>query len=93
MKKPVKGTVELNAYHDSGSIVIEVADDGKGLDKEQLQTAAIEKGLIPPGHVLTDEEADKLIFEPGLSVASQALAETRQKHRRPARHHRSGNDV
>jgi two-component system, chemotaxis family, sensor kinase CheA len=45
-----RGTVELNAYHDSGSIVIEIVDDGNGLPKEKILAKAVEKGLVhPPG--------------------------------------------
>ena len=42
---PTKGTVRLNAYHDSGSIVIEVSDDGGGLKRERILAKAIERGL------------------------------------------------
>ncbi len=67
--KPAKGTITLNAFHDAGSIVIEVSDDGKGLDKEKILKKAIEKGLIKAGHTLSDSEAYALIFEPGFSTA------------------------
>ncbi len=67
--KRVKGTVELNAFHDSGSIVITISDDGNGLPKEKVLGKAIERGLIKPDHNLTDEEIYKLIFEPGFSTA------------------------
>jgi two-component system chemotaxis sensor kinase CheA len=66
--KPVKGRVELNAYHDSGSIVIEVVDDGGGLKADRIQAKAIEKGLIQPGHTLSEQEIINLIFEPGFST-------------------------
>jgi len=69
--KPVKGRVELNAYHDSGSIVIEVVDDGGGLNKDKIQAKAIEKGLLEPGQVLSDQEIVNLIFEPGFSTVEQ----------------------
>jgi two-component system chemotaxis sensor kinase CheA len=69
--KPAKGTVRLNAYHDSGSIVIEVGDDGGGLSRERIVRKAEEKGLIAPGHSLSDAEAYKLILEPGFSTAEQ----------------------
>jgi two-component system chemotaxis sensor kinase CheA len=61
--KPTRGRIELNAYHESGSIVIEVADDGRGLDLEALQAKAIEKGLIQPGQTLSDQEISNLIFD------------------------------
>jgi two-component system chemotaxis sensor kinase CheA len=69
--KPVKGRVELNAFHDSGNIVIEVVDDGGGLDKARIQAKAIEKGLNQPGEVLSDQEVVNLIFEPGFSTVEK----------------------
>ena len=66
--KPVKGRVELNAFHDSGSIIIEVVDDGGGLNKDRIQAKAIEKGLIQPGQALSDQEIVNLIFEAGFST-------------------------
>jgi two-component system chemotaxis sensor kinase CheA len=69
--KPAKGRVELNAFHDSGNIVIEVVDDGGGLDKVRIQAKAIEKGLIQPGEVLSDQEVVNLIFEPGFSTVEK----------------------
>ncbi|HXU94228.1 MAG TPA: chemotaxis protein CheA [Gallionella sp.] len=67
--KPVKGTLRLNAYHDSGSIVIEVSDDGGGLKKEKILRKAIERGLVQPDVNLSDKEIFNLIFEPGFSTA------------------------
>ncbi|MEK6532155.1 MAG: chemotaxis protein CheA [Deltaproteobacteria bacterium] len=67
--KPATGTITLNAFHDAGSIVIEVSDDGKGLDKERIVKKAIEKGLIKGGQNLSDSEVYSLIFEPGFSTA------------------------
>jgi len=69
--KPAKGKVALNAYHDSGSIVIEVSDDGGGLKKDRILAKAIERGLVEPGRVLSDKEIYGLIFEPGFSTAEQ----------------------
>ena len=69
--KPVKGRVELNAYHDSGSIVIEVVDDGGGLNKERIRAKAIEKGLIQATQPLSDQEVVNLIFEPGFSTVEK----------------------
>ncbi len=69
--KPVKGRVELNAYHDSGSIVIEVVDDGGGLNKDRIQAKAVEKGLIQPGDSLSDQEVVNLIFEAGFSTVEK----------------------
>jgi two-component system chemotaxis sensor kinase CheA len=69
--KPVKGRVELNAFHDSGSIVIEVVDDGGGLNKDRIQAKAIEKGVIQAGESLSDQEVVNLIFEPGFSTVEK----------------------
>lgn len=69
--KPLKGRFSLNAYHDSGNIVIEVGDDGKGLDPELLHSKAIAKGLIDENAVLSRDELFNLIFEPGFSTASE----------------------
>ncbi|OPA89879.1 chemotaxis protein CheA [Pseudomonas fluorescens] len=67
--KPAKGYLSLNAYHDSGSIVIEIADDGAGLNRERILEKAQERGLIASGAVLTDQEIYNLIFEAGFSTA------------------------
>jgi two-component system chemotaxis sensor kinase CheA len=69
--KPEKGTVRLNAFHESGSIVIEVGDDGGGLNKERILAKAVEKGLVAEGADLSEQEIYKLIFEPGFSTAEQ----------------------
>ncbi|MCX7166843.1 MAG: chemotaxis protein CheA [Rhodocyclales bacterium] len=69
--KPVKGRVELNAYHDSGSIVIEVVDDGGGLNKDRIQAKAIERGLLQQGETLSDQEVVNLIFEAGFSTVEK----------------------
>ncbi len=70
--KPEKGTIQLNAYHDSGRIVIQISDDGKGLDPERIVAKAVAKGLIKPDQVLSKNEIYNLIFEPGLSTKEQA---------------------
>lgn len=67
--KPAKGSVKLNAYHDSGSIVIEISDDGGGLHKDKILAKALAKGLVSPGQTLSDHEIYQLIFEPGFSTA------------------------
>ena len=67
--KPAHGTLKLNAFHDSGSIVIEVSDDGGGLKKDKILKKAIERGLVQPDASLTDKEIFNLIFEPGFSTA------------------------
>lgn len=69
--KPAQGTVSLNAFHDSGHIVIEVSDDGKGLSRERILAKAQERGLVEPGRTYTDSEIYDLIFEPGFSTADQ----------------------
>jgi len=69
--KPIHGTIRLNAYHDSGSIVIEVADDGGGLNKERILKKAIERELVKPDQPLSDQEIHNLIFEAGFSTAEQ----------------------
>ena len=69
--KPVKGRVELNAFHDSGSIVIEVVDDGGGLNKDRIEAKALEKGIIQPGQSLSDAEIVNLIFEAGFSTVEK----------------------
>lgn len=69
--KPEVGTVTLEAYHRGGNIVIEVKDDGKGLDKEKLRAKAIEKGLIESDTVLSDKQTYELIFMPGFSTAEK----------------------
>lgn len=68
--KDPEGTVTLSAEHRGGRIVIEVSDDGKGIDRVRVKAKAIEKGLISPNANLTDEEIDNLIFLPGFSTAA-----------------------
>lgn len=69
--KPARGTLRLNAYHESGSIVIEVSDDGRGLDRQRILAKAVEKGLVQPDQPLSDKDVFNLIFEPGFSTAAQ----------------------
>lgn len=69
--KAAKGLVKLNAFHDSGSIVIEVSDDGGGLKRERILAKAIERGLVDAEARLSDAEVYELIFEPGFSTAEQ----------------------
>ena len=69
--KPAQGSLRLNAFHDSGSIVITVEDDGGGLKREKILSKAIERGLLESGHHLTDSEVYALIFEPGFSTADK----------------------
>ena len=67
--KPSKGTLKLNAYHDSGSIVIEVSDDGAGLNRGKILKKAIAQGLVQEGQNLSETEINHLIFAPGFSTA------------------------
>ena len=69
--KPAHGTVTLNAYHDSGSIVIEVSDDGGGLHRDRILAKAVERGLVEAGQTLSDREIYGLVFEPGFSTAEK----------------------
>ncbi len=68
--KPAEGTVRLAALHRSGRIVIEVADDGRGIDRARVKASAVSKGLIAANAEMTDEEIDNIIFMPGFSTAS-----------------------
>jgi two-component system chemotaxis sensor kinase CheA len=67
--KPPEGTVKLSAAHRSGRILIEVTDDGRGINRARVRDIAVSKGLIDANAVLTDDEIDNLIFMPGFSTA------------------------
>ena len=69
--KPEQGTLTLNAFHDSGAIVIEVSDDGGGLDRDRILAKAIERDLVSHDANLSDDEIYALIFEPGFSTAER----------------------
>lgn len=71
--KSETGTVELKAYHEGNSIVIEITDDGKGLDPLMLKSKAVEKGVISEkeADAMSDKEAYSLIFKPGFSTAAK----------------------
>lgn len=69
--KPETGTVTLNAFHQGGNIVIEVIDDGKGLNPEKILAKARQKGLITSTENLTAEQINDLIFLPGFSTAAE----------------------
>ncbi|MFC3625312.1 chemotaxis protein CheA [Vogesella amnigena] len=69
--KPEHGRLQLNAYHESGSIVVEISDDGRGLNKSRIFAKAVEKGLIAEDAQLSDEEIFNLIFAAGFSTAEQ----------------------
>ena len=69
--KPREGRLTLKAYHQSGNIVIEIADDGHGLNEAKLVRKAIEAGLVKQGQELSEQEIFQLIFHPGLSTAEK----------------------
>lgn len=71
--KPARGTIYLNAYHQGTQVVIEVRDDGRGIDLVHIRQHAVAKGLIKAEEIqrLTDAEAMNLIFEPGFSTSSE----------------------
>ncbi len=69
--KPETGRIELGAFHEGGNIIIEVRDDGAGLNTAKILQKARERGLIPPDQDLTEEQIDNLIFMPGFSTAEQ----------------------
>ncbi|WP_284723761.1 chemotaxis protein CheA [Methylophaga thalassica] len=69
--KSETGTLKLNAYHQGGNIVIEISDDGAGLNEDKILNKAIEKGLVNPNETLPPEKIHELIFLPGFSTADQ----------------------
>jgi two-component system, chemotaxis family, sensor kinase CheA len=71
--KAARGTIYLNAYHQGTQVVIEVRDDGRGIDLTQIRALAVEKGLVKPDEAqrLSDSEALNLVFEPGFSTAAE----------------------
>ena len=68
--KPRLGTIHLRAGHRSGRIVIEISDDGRGIDREKVLAKARERGLVAQDASLRDDEIDNLIFLPGFSTAA-----------------------
>jgi two-component system chemotaxis sensor kinase CheA len=72
--KPEEGMVLLKAANEGNMIIIEIADDGKGIDVEAVKTKAVERGLISPNKLLSDVEAFNLIFEAGFSTAKTITA-------------------
>lgn len=69
--KSPTGTLRIAAMHEGGSVVIDISDDGRGLNRPRILSKAIEKGLVPAGAKLTTEDIDELIFLPGFSSAEQ----------------------
>ncbi len=68
--KPPQGQVRLSAAHRSGRVIIEVSDDGGGINRSKVHQIAIDKGLVSPDAVLTETEIDNLLFLPGFSTAT-----------------------
>jgi two-component system chemotaxis sensor kinase CheA len=66
------GTLKLNAYHEGGNIVVQISDDGAGLNHAAIVAKAQQRGLVAPGQELSDAEVAELIFQPGFSTAAQA---------------------
>jgi len=71
--KPAEGVLSLRAYHESGQVVIEIADDGAGIDPAKVKAKAVEKGVITAdqAEAMADREAVGLIFHPGFSTAEK----------------------
>jgi two-component system chemotaxis sensor kinase CheA len=69
--KPRAGSIRLSAYHSGGNVVVELKDDGRGLNREKIIQKAIEKGLIDSENGMSDGEVYKLIFLPGFSTADR----------------------
>ncbi|WP_108650135.1 chemotaxis protein CheA [Dongshaea marina] len=70
--KPSQGQLTLKASHDSGQIVIEVMDDGQGIDPQMLREAAEQSGRLDSGEILSEEQLFQLVFEPGFSTHREA---------------------
>ncbi|MCP4153314.1 MAG: hybrid sensor histidine kinase/response regulator [bacterium] len=73
LKKPAKGTIRLSAYYEGNRVIIDIEDDGRGMDPEVLKRKAVEKGILSAGDIadMKDEDAYELIFSPGFSTKSQ----------------------
>lgn len=69
--KDPSGKIVLQAFHDSGNIVVQISDDGAGLDHERILSHARAQGIIPDGARLTEAEIHNLIFQPGFSTADK----------------------
>ena len=69
--KPRAGRVQLAAFQQGGSVIVELRDDGRGLNRDRILAKAIDKGLVSASHSLTDSEINALIFAPGFSTADQ----------------------
>jgi two-component system chemotaxis sensor kinase CheA len=69
--KPEAGQVHLRAFYKGGNVQIELEDDGRGLNREAILRKAIERGVVKEGQILSDDQINQLIFEPGFSMAQQ----------------------
>ncbi len=67
--KPETGTLSLNAFHQGGNVIIEISDDGAGLNREKIMAKALSNGLIEEGDELPDSKIFDLLFQPGFSTA------------------------
>lgn len=72
--KPETGTLHLKAYHQGSNIVIELQDDGRGIDPEKIYRKAVDRGMFAAGTQLSREETLALIFSPGFSTAEKITA-------------------
>ncbi|WP_414473323.1 chemotaxis protein CheW [Microvirga sp. M2] len=74
--KPEKGIIRLNAYHEGGSITIEISDDGKGLNNAAIRKKALERGIVSDAELerLSDAQVAKFIFHPGFSTAASVTS-------------------
>jgi two-component system, chemotaxis family, sensor kinase CheA len=74
--KPERGTIRLNAYHEGGTITIEISDDGKGLNYEAIRKKAVERGVATEAEIerMSDAQIGKFIFHPGFSTAQAVTA-------------------
>jgi two-component system chemotaxis sensor kinase CheA len=76
LKKPEKGTIRLSAYHEGGHIIIEIADDGRGLNTEKIKAKAIASGIVSEAEVekLSETQIHRFIFAPGFSTAAKVTS-------------------
>jgi len=72
--KPAEGTITLSAAHRSGRVLIEIADDGGGIDRARVRRLAEDRGLVTPAAVLTPAETDAILFRPGFSSREEVSA-------------------
>src|SRR5690625_7676096 len=72
--KPEVGRLTISAYHSGGNVIVEIEDDGKGLDRERILARARERGIIDSEKGLTDAEIQQLVFAPGFSTCREVAA-------------------